>query len=180
MNALNEAAKVESQQYYKTAQKNLTNIQNILRPFLTGAQDFTVEDLDNISKLLNDQSIQNVLGKNDKKALKAIQNANAMIKTKKAALTQAQQPEKTNPPVEEKQEVTDDTNKTQDVPKQETESDVGTEENSNSPAGGVGDPSKIIDASKNTLKDQINRIISAQKGVVSIDDIIAFVQSLKQ
>lgn len=91
MDALNEAAKVGSQQYYKTAQKNLTNIQNMLRPFLTGAKDFTAKDLDDISTLLNDQSVAAVLGKNDKKALKAIQNANGMIKNKKAALAQTQQ-----------------------------------------------------------------------------------------
>lgn len=91
MNALNEAAKVGSQQYYKTAQKNLTNIQNMLRPFLTGAKEFTTKDLDDISTLLNDQSVAAVLGKNDKKALKAIQNANGMIKNKKAALAQTQQ-----------------------------------------------------------------------------------------
>lgn len=174
MNALNEAAKVESQQYYKTAQKNLTNIQNILRPFLTGAQDFTVEDLDNISKLLNDQSIQNVLGKNDKKALKAIQNANAMIKTKKAALTQAQQPEKTNPPAEEKQVVTDDPSKTQEVPKQETETNVGTEEKSDSPAG-AGDPNKVLN--NNPIKNAIDR--GLQSGI-SVDDLIAYAQTLKK
>lgn len=97
MDALNEAAKVGSQQYYKTAQKNLTNIQNMLRPFLTGAQEFTAKDLDNISTLLNDQSVAAVLGKNDKKALKAIQNANGMIKNKKAALAQTQQPDEKKP-----------------------------------------------------------------------------------
>lgn len=91
MNALNEAAKVGSQQYYKTAQKTLTNIQNMLRPFLTGAKDFTAKDLNDISALLNDQSVAAVLGKNDKKALKAIQNANGMIKNKKVALAQTQQ-----------------------------------------------------------------------------------------
>ena len=97
MNALNEAAKVGSQQYYKTAQKNLTNIQNMLRPFLTGAKDFTAKDLDDISTLLNDQSVAAVLGKNDKKSLKAIQNANGMIKNKKAALAQTQQPDEKKP-----------------------------------------------------------------------------------
>lgn len=97
MDALNEAAKVGSQQYYKTAQKNLTNIQNMLRPFLTGAQEFTAKDLDSISTLLNDQSVAAVLGKNDKKALKAIQNANGMIKNKKAALAQTQQPDEKKP-----------------------------------------------------------------------------------
>ena len=91
MDALNEAAKVGSPQYYKTAQKTLTNIKNMLRPFLTGAKDFTAKDLDDISSLLNDENISAVLGKNDKKALKAIQNVNVMIKNKKAALAQTQQ-----------------------------------------------------------------------------------------
>ena len=85
MDALNEAAKVGSQQYYKTAQKNLTNIKNMLRHFLTGEKDFTAKDLDDISSLLNDENVSAVLGKNDKKALKAIQNVNGMIKNKKAA-----------------------------------------------------------------------------------------------
>ena len=87
MDALNEAAKVN----YKTAQKTLTNIKNMLRPFLTGAKDFTAKDLDDISSLLNDENVSAVLGKNDKKALKAIQNVNGMIKNKKAALAQTQQ-----------------------------------------------------------------------------------------
>ena len=91
MDALNEAAKVGSQQYYKTAQKNLTNIKNMLRHFLTGEKDFTAKDLDDISSLLNDENVSAVLGKNDKKALKAIQNVNGMIKNKKAALAQTQQ-----------------------------------------------------------------------------------------
>ena len=91
MDALNEAAKVGSQQYYKTAQKTLTDIKNMLRPFLTGAKDFTAKDLDDISLLLNDENVSAVLGKNDKKALKAIQNVNGMIKNKKAALAQTQQ-----------------------------------------------------------------------------------------
>ena len=91
MDALNEAAKVGSQQYYKTAQKTLTDIKNMLRPFLTGAKDFTAKDLDDISSLLNDENVSAVLGKNDKKALKAIQNVNGMIKNKKAALAQTQQ-----------------------------------------------------------------------------------------
>lgn len=173
MNALNEAAKVESQQYYKTAQKNLTNIQNILRPFLTGAQDFTVEDLDNISKLLNDQSIQNVLGKNDKKALKAIQNANAMIKTKKAALTQAQQPEKANPPAEEKQVVTDDPNKTQEVATGENPASETAEQDSNT--SGAGDPNKVLN--NNPIKNAIDR--GLQSGI-SVDDLIAYAQTLKK
>lgn len=173
MNALNEAAKVESQQYYKTAQKNLTNIQNILRPFLTGAQDFTVEDLDNISKLLNDQSIQNVLGKNDKKALKAIQNANAMIKTKKAALTQAQQPEKANPPAEEKQAVTDVPNKTQEVATGENPANT-TEQGSTS---GIVQPSSDVEK---TVMTQLNRQITLNKDQVNIDNLIAYLQNLKQ
>lgn len=182
MNALNEAAKVESQQYYKTAQKNLTNIQNILRPFLTGAQDFTVEDLDNISKLLNDQSIQNVLGKNDKKALKAIQNANAMIKTKKAALTQAQQPEKANPPVEEK--AADEPDKTQEVPANNAGNPPpanSTEQSNNTVATGEGDPSKVTKSPVGqNLANSINRLIGGENPQASIDDLIAYVQTLKK
>lgn len=171
MDALNEAVKAESQQYYKTAQKNLTNIQNILRPFLTGAQDFTVEDLDNISKLLNDQSIQNVLGKNDKKALKAIQNANGMIKSKKAAL--AQQPadpnKAQNPSEEDPSKV--DPNKAQEVSKEETVVDNTTEQGNS----GEGDSSKV--SNNKPIIAAINR--GLQSGL-SVDDLIAYLQTLKK
>lgn len=171
MDALNEAVKAESQQYYKTAQKNLTNIQNILRPFLTGAQDFTVEDLDNISKLLNDQSIQNVLGKNDKKALKAIQNANGMIKSKKAAL--AQQPadpnKAQNPSEEDPSKV--DPNKAQEAVANETAVDNTTEQGNS----GEGDSSKV--SNNKPIIAAINR--GLQSGL-SVDDLIAYLQTLKK
>lgn len=46
--------------------------------------------------------------------------------------------------------------------------------------GGAGDPSKINVNVKNTLKSEIDKITSFGNGEVSIDDIIAFIQSLKQ
>lgn len=85
-NALREAADTNTKSFYNKAKKSLTAIQSELRPFLTGQKDFTVADLDNISNLINDQSISTVLGKNDKKALQTIQNVNSMIKNKKIAI----------------------------------------------------------------------------------------------
>lgn len=55
-----------------------------------------------------------------------------------------------------------------------------TEESQNNTVSGAGDPSKINDSDKNTLKNEIDRITSFGDGKASIDDIIAFVQSLKQ
>lgn len=64
------------------------------------------------------------------------------------------------------------------------ENDTGevdkTEESQNNIVSGAGDSSKINDSEKNTLKSEIDKITSFGNGEVSIDDIIAFIQSLKQ
>ena len=92
LDALNEANSQNTQKYYNTAIKQLQTIQADVRQFLTGAKKFTADDIDRISGLLNDQSIANVLGKSDKKALKIIQNLNAALNTKKETLQQPEQP----------------------------------------------------------------------------------------
>ena len=188
MDALNEAAKVGSQQYYKTAQKNLTNIQNMLRPFLTGAKDFTTKDLDDISALLNDQSVAAVLGKNDKKALKAIQNANGMIKNKKAALAQTQQTDTAAnkgtteeiPPANDGKVQDNTTTQSKDA-KTENPQDAAKET-----ATGTNDPQQkteqkgnaanVPEGNRNAIKVKLQGI--AKELGQSEDDIIAYIKTL--
>ena len=179
MDALNEAAKVGSQQYYKTAQKNLTNIQNMLRPFLTGAKDFTTKDLDDISALLNDQSVAAVLGKNDKKALKAIQNANGMIKNKKAALAQAQQTDTAAnksttekvPPANDGTVQNNTNTQSEDVAKSET----ATTEKPAQPEQ-KGNAANVPEGNRNAIKVKLQGI--AKELGQSEDDIIAYIKTL--
>lgn len=185
MDALNEAAKVN----YKTAQKNLTNIQNMLRPFLTGAKDFTAKDLDTISELLNDQNVAAVLGKNDKKALKAIQNANGMIKNKKAALAQTQQTDTAAnkgtteevPPANDGKVQDNTTTQSKDA-KTENPQDAAKDET----ATGTNDPQQqteqkgnaanVPEGNRNAIKVKLQGI--AKELGQSEDDIIAYIKTL--
>lgn len=92
-NALREAANNNTKAFYNKAKKLLANVQQLVRPFLTGQKKFTAQDIDAVSNAINDQSVQQVLGKNDKKSLKIIQNLNAALNTKKETLGQEAQPE---------------------------------------------------------------------------------------
>ena len=188
MDALNEAAKVGSQQYYKTAQKNLTNIQNMLRPFLTGAKEFTTKDLDDISTLLNDQSVAAVLGKNDKKALKAIQNANGMIKNKKAALAQTQQTDTAAnkgtteevPPANDGKVQDNTTTNTEDAKVDNTQ-DVSNEtatdaKNPQQQTEQKGNAANVPEGNRNAIKVKLQGI--AKELGQSEDDIIAYIKTL--
>lgn len=188
MDALNEAAKVGSQQYYKTAQKNLTNIQNMLRPFLTGAKEFTTKDLDDISTLLNDQSVAAVLGKNDKKALKAIQNANGMIKNKKAALAQTQQTDTAAnkgtteevPPANDGKVQDNTTTNTEDAKVNNTQ-DVSNEtatdaKNPQQQTEQKGNAANVPEGNRNAIKVKLQGI--AKELGQSEDDIIAYIKTL--
>ncbi|MBR5355482.1 MAG: hypothetical protein IK121_01020, partial [Lachnospiraceae bacterium] len=74
ISALQEAANNNTKTFYNKAKKLLANVQQLVRPFLTGQKKFTAKDIDDISNAINDQSVQQVLGKNDKKSLKIIQN----------------------------------------------------------------------------------------------------------
>jgi len=67
---------------------------------LTGQKKFTAKDIDAVSQAINDQSVQQVLGKNDKKSLKIIQNLNAALNTKKETLGQEAQPEQPKDPAQ--------------------------------------------------------------------------------
>lgn len=82
LSALYEADASKNQEYYQTAIKNLQDIQNLVKPFLQGQKEFDKKTLKTIFDKINDQSIQGVLAKNDKKALKAIQGINTAINGK--------------------------------------------------------------------------------------------------
>lgn len=161
-NALREAENTNTKAFYNKASKSLKAIQAELRPFLTGQKDFTVADLDKISNLINDQSISTVLGKNDKKALQTIQNVNSMIKNKKISIgddgstAQNQQLQSTQP---------NSTNPT-------AEGGAGTTKQGNS---GAGDPNKVLN--NGVLKNAINRGLESG---ISVDDLIAYAQTLKK
>lgn len=98
ISALQEAANNNTKTFYNKAKKLLANVQQLVRPFLTGQKKFTAKDIDDISNAINDQSVQQVLGKNDKKSLKIIQNLNAALNTKKETLGQDAQPEQQQQP----------------------------------------------------------------------------------
>lgn len=99
-NALREAANNNTKTFYNKAKKLLANVQQLVRPFLTGQKKFTAQDIDAVSNAINDQSVQQVLGKNDKKSLKIIQNLNAALNTKKDTLGQEAQPEQPKNPAQ--------------------------------------------------------------------------------
>lgn len=98
ISALQEAANNNTKTFYNKAKKLLANVQQLVRPFLTGQKKFTAQDIDAVSNAINDQSVQQVLGKNDKKSLKIIQNLNAALNTKKETLGQEAQPEQQQQP----------------------------------------------------------------------------------
>ena len=100
ISALQEAANNNTKTFYNKAKKLLANVQQLVRPFLTGQKKFTAQDIDAVSNAINDQSVQQVLGKNDKKSLKIIQNLNAALNTKKETLGQEAQPEQPKDPTQ--------------------------------------------------------------------------------
>lgn len=93
LNAYYEAQNTNTKAYYNKAIKTLQNIQAELRPFLTGQKAFDKESLQKISGLINDSSIQNVLGKNSQEALSIIQKMNSSINEKIKEAPEAQQPQ---------------------------------------------------------------------------------------
>ena len=100
ISALQEAANNNTETFYNKAKELLANVQQLVRPFLTGQKKFTAKDIDAVSQAINDQSVQQVLGKNDKKSLKIIQNLNAALNTKKETLGQEAQPEQPKDPAQ--------------------------------------------------------------------------------
>lgn len=121
--ALQEAEANKNQKYYKTAIKNLQDIQNLVKPVLTGQKEFDKDTLKSISDKINDQSVQGVLGKNDKKALKAIQQINSTINTKIKSLDNKQQQTQNNSNQQNSQQSAD--NQTQNS------ADGGQQQNAN-------------------------------------------------
>lgn len=96
LSALYEVDASKNQEYYQTAIKNLQDIQNLVKPFLQGQKEFDKKTLKTISDKINDQSIQGVLAKNDKKALQAIQSINTAINGKIQALQKSKQQQTQN------------------------------------------------------------------------------------
>lgn len=96
LSALYEADASKNQEYYQTAIKNLQDIQNLVKPFLQGQKEFDKKTLKTISDKINDQSIQGVLAKNDKKALQAIQSINTAINGKIQVLQNSKQQQTQN------------------------------------------------------------------------------------
>ena len=96
LSALYEADASKNQEYYQTAIKNLQDIQNLVKPFLQGQKEFDKKTLKTISDKINDQSIQGVLAKNDKKALQAIQGLNTAINGKIQVLQKSKQQQTQN------------------------------------------------------------------------------------
>lgn len=95
LSALYEADASKNQEYYQTAIKNLQDIQNLVKPFLQGQKEFDKKTLKTIFDKINDQSIQGVLAKDDKKALKAIQGINTAINGKIKVLQNNKQQQQT-------------------------------------------------------------------------------------
>lgn len=71
--------------------EDLKAIQSMIQPFLVGSKAFDVKSLQNIQKKISSPSIQQFFGRNDKKALKTLQNMNASINAKIKSLEQPEQ-----------------------------------------------------------------------------------------
>ena len=138
ISALQEAANNNTKTFYNKAKKLLANVQQLVRPFLTGQKKFTAQDIDAVSNAINDQSVQQVLGKNDKKSLKIIQNLNAALNTKKDTLGQTEQPKD---PAQGGNPDTQKAGETVDPNKQPTQGDAaaGTDPAAAAPAQGAED-----------------------------------------
>lgn len=156
-NAANASADLANENGYQLIIAALQKIANEQTQFDEKSIDEYITNINNIKSL-------------DDKSKKQI---NQILNQQKAALQQA---------TADKDTTTEENATVGKVPDAgSTTVEAGqVEEKQDVSAGGAGDPSKIMDNNKSTLKDQINRIISKQTNGVSIDDIIAFVQSLKQ
>ncbi len=74
------------------AVNDLQNIQKMLQPYLVGSKAFDAKSLQQIQKKLSAPSTQQFFGRNDKKALQALQQINASINNKIKSLSQPEQP----------------------------------------------------------------------------------------
>lgn len=163
LNAFNEAtAQEKAAQKAQGATANINQQSyekciNILQKYANGqVPEWNPKDLDTLLKLLNDAGFSD----------KALQKINPILNNAKK---QVQSPQSANTEKEVPSKV--DPNKTQEVPANSTEQSNNT----------VGDPSKVTDSTEGqNLAASINRLIGGENPQASVDDIIAFVQSLKQ
>lgn len=160
LNAFNEAtAQEKAAQKAQGATANINQQSyekciNILQKYANGqVPEWNPKDLDTLLKLLNDAGFSD----------KALQKINPILNNAKKQL---QSPQSANPEKEVPPKV-DPPNKT----KEETVVD-NTSEQGNS---GAGDASKV--SQDNVIVNSINRFISDNG---SVDDLIAYLQNLKQ
>ena len=163
LNAFNEAtAQEKAAQKAQGATANINQQSyekciNILQKYANGqVPEWNPKDLDTLLKLLNDAGFSD----------KALQKINPILNNAKKQL---QNPQPANP---KKQN-----SSTEEVPKQETETDVGVEEKSNPPAKTTeqgGTNSGTIDGTKKAVIDDLIR--KAGQKNVSTNDLITYLQ----
>ena len=199
ISALQEAANNNTKTFYNKAKKLLANVQQLVRPFLTGQKKFTAQDIDAVSNAINDQSVQQVLGKNDKKSLKIIQNLNAALNTKKETLGQEAQPEQPKDPAQGGNPDTQKAGETVDPNKQPAQGDAaaGTDSAQNGtpaqgdanaqgekPTGTDGAVQKVEQRIDNAALDQaiqgLNQFSKYKPIKAVIDEWAKFKQAMEQ
>ena len=184
MNALREAANNNTKTFYNKAKKLLANVQQLVRPFLTGQKKFTAQDIDAVSNAINDQSVQQVLGKNDKKSLKIIQNLNAALNTKKETLGQDAQPEQPKDPAQGGNPDTQKAGETVDPNKQPAQGDAAAGTNTaqnGAPAQGNANAQGTEDNKQGVSKEeqQVVNTTTAQ-AAPQIEAMDAAMEKIKQ
>lgn len=155
--ALQEAAGNTTKKFYNDAKNKLKAVQQLIRPFLTGQKKFTAKDIDDISQVVNDQTIQQVLGKNDKKSLKVIQNLNAALNTKKDALEHKAEP---NNAQNVESAADSNTQSAQTTPAENTQSSNSAEQQENTTQQANTQATNEAPVSGNTLK-AVNQVENA-------------------
>lgn len=158
LNAFNEAtAQEKAAQKAQGATANINQQSyeqciNILQKYANGqVPEWDPKDLDTLLELLNDAGFSD----------KALQKINPILNNAKKQL---QNPQPANPEKEVPSKV--DTNKTQDVPKEETAVDNTTEQS--------GTNSETIDGTKKAIIDDLVR--KAGQKNISTDELIAYLQ----
>lgn len=195
ISALQEAANNNTKTFYNKAKKLLANVQQLVRPFLTGQKKFTAKDIDAVSQAINDQSVQQVLGKNDKKSLKIIQNLNAALNTKKETLGQDAQPEQQQQQQQQPQQGTEQAaNSTEQNPaqngqpaeqQQPAQGDANAQGNQGEkPTGTDGAVQKVEQRIDNAALDQaiqgLNQFSKYKPIKAVIDEWAKFKQAMEQ
>lgn len=191
ISALQEAANNNTKTFYNKAKKLLANVQQLVRPFLTGQKKFTAKDIDAVSQAINDQSVQQVLGKNDKKSLKIIQNLNAALNTKKETLGQDAQPEQQQQPQQGAEQAANSTEQNPAQNGQPAEQQQSAQGNANAqgdqgekPTGTDGAVQKVEQRIDNAALDQaiqgLNQFSKYKPIKAVIDEWAKFKQAMEQ